>query len=118
MLQEIDFEKGINPSEHSGWLSSINDSLFFIKNWIGEAYLLDQDYKIIKKKKIEYSGEGDINKEYFGDGFSSYYCEAYSIAKFRGRVAIMREVDFEEGINFNFSDIDDKYIRKRIHIIN
>lgn len=119
-LVRVNYEKGTHVAEKSGWLISTADQkLVFIKDWMGESYLYDDNFNLIKSFQLPYSGKKDFNKNFDDNGFTSYYFEAYSVAQYNDKIAIMRELDFEEKSDFNINeDINDKYVRSRIHIFD
>jgi len=119
-LVNVNFENGTHVAEKSGWLISTSDQkLIFIKDWLGQAYLYDDNFNLIKELQLPFSGKRDFNKNFDGSGFTSYYFEAYSVAQYNDKIAVMRELDFEEKTDFNINeDINDKYVRSRIHIFD
>jgi hypothetical protein len=117
-LTSINFEKGIDITEYSGWFGTVKDYLVFIKDWRGEMSVFDKNFQLVREAKLPMSGDDNFNKQRDGTRFSSYYFEAYSISEFGQNIAVMRELDFEKNKSFDPLDIDEKYVRKRIHILN
>ncbi|QNK77135.1 hypothetical protein H7F37_13605 [Winogradskyella sp. PAMC22761] len=115
----IPFEKGTDLSEYSGYLATLDNYLFFIKDWQGEVYKIDKDYNIINNRLLEFSGLENINKEIDTQGFLSIYFNAFDVIEFNNDyLAILREIDYEEKLDHDFYNIDPKYVKRKIHLMN
>ncbi|QNK77138.1 hypothetical protein H7F37_13620 [Winogradskyella sp. PAMC22761] len=115
----IPFEKGTDLSEYSGYLATLDNYLFFIKDWQGEVFKIDENYNIVDNRLLEFSGLENINKEIDTQGFLSIYFNAFDVIEFNNDyLAILREIDYEEKLDHDFYNIDPKYDKRKIHLMN
>lgn len=116
---DVPFEKGTDSSEYSGLLQSLGNYLYFIKDWQGEVFKIDKNYTIVDNKLLEFSGPKNVNKEIVADGFLSIYFNAFSVTKFDDNyLAILREVDYQEKTNHDLTNLDPKYYKRKVHLMN
>jgi hypothetical protein len=115
---QIPFLADLDYLEYSGHCLTFDEHLIFIKDWHGEVFKINAEYEITESKKLPYSGPEDFQFENFEGEKMSQFFQAYGAAKIGTSIAILRELDFESGAIDDLTDVDEKLVRKKIHVLD
>jgi hypothetical protein len=117
----IPFDEGTDIGDMSGHIAVFENSIVFVKDWIGEAYSYDYNFNLKKRKQLDFSGylELNINRDDDNDEFTYRFFQAYSIAKTPNNLlAVMREIDFEDNDLLDLNNVTEEFFRKKIHFFD
>ena len=115
---QIPFPTEIDYLEYTGYCLPFNDYIIFVKDWHGEIFKINAQYELVENRKLPYSGPEHLLFEAFEGEKMSQFFQAYSAIKLGDNFAVLRELDFEEGQIDNLSEVNEKYLRKKIHVFN
>lgn len=119
----IQSDERLHYIEYSGWLVLTEQSIFYVKDWVGEVDEFDRkSLEHLRQFQLPYSGILVDNQSYGADGkYTSNYFQAYSVVQHQSKIYILRELDWESKLvgekDMENPDFVNK-IRNRIHVFD
>lgn len=115
----IPFAEDTSFTDISGNLAVMNNTVIYVKEWVGEAFAFDEKFELKHNKQLDFSGNLKLNtRDEDGDIMYNYLQASDISVTPYSLLAVMREIDFEETDDIDLGKVDKSRYRKRIHFFD